>query len=128
MSPRISKAAEKRALKDVGMKDWTRDNILLSFLIAAAEFGMLVVGTFLFYLLFNASGEYDLVVCGSCQLYWLSFPYQFLAVGFAEEIFFRGYIYTKLRLLFKKRHGETRSFILTMVITNVLFGLFHVPW
>ena len=49
-----------------------------------------------------------------------SFPFQLLCVGIAEELLFRGYFYTKLR--------SNLGYITSILISSVLFGLFHVAW
>lgn len=120
---------ENLSLDDIGMKDWNMKNIGLSFILAGMEIVLSTVGMILLYMLLFENTVLGLMYpCVDCQLYWISFPYQFLAVGFAEEFFFRGYIYTKLRIYFKKLKGDRYSYIMTMIITNLLFGLFHVPW
>ena len=49
-----------------------------------------------------------------------SFPFQLLCVGISEELLFRGYFYTKLR--------SNTGYIRSILISSILFGLFHVAW
>ncbi|MHA1892786.1 MAG: lysostaphin resistance A-like protein [Promethearchaeota archaeon] len=116
-------------LKSIGLNGWKKNSLFLAGWLAAIEFILLSFSHVLF--LFIGHGTQvanSLSPCLTCQLYWLSFPYQFLAVAFSEELFFRGYIYTKLRIYFKERHEKSRAILFSIIITNVLFGLFHVPW
>jgi len=120
---------EGTRLDDLGLHGWRWRNISLALILAGFEVLLLNGGAILFYILAYGPGVIENVVpCLSCQVYWLSFPYQFLAVGFGEELFFRGYIYTKLRTHVAKRRGDKVSFWSSMAITNALFGLFHVTW
>ena len=50
----------------------------------------------------------------------LSFPFQLLCVGISEELLFRGYFYTKLR--------SNLGYIRSILISSILFGIFHVAW
>ncbi|MFX1566813.1 MAG: lysostaphin resistance A-like protein [Promethearchaeota archaeon] len=52
---------------------------------------------------------------------FITFPWQLLAVGISEELFFRGYFFTKFR-----RSGK--SFWHSAVITSFVFMIFHIPW
>ena len=124
---------EKIQLRDVGLQSWTKKNIGCAMGLGGLEFvfttGGIIIVTML---VFGFDAFSEIYICGQCQLYWLSFPYQYLAVGFGEELLFRGYFYTKLRVFFIRNiNGKQRdkmSFLYSMIITNVLFGLFHVPW
>ncbi|MHA1129813.1 MAG: lysostaphin resistance A-like protein [Candidatus Helarchaeota archaeon] len=49
-----------------------------------------------------------------------SFPFQLLCVGIAEELIFRGYLYSKLR--------SNLGYLSSILISSVVFGLFHVAW
>lgn len=56
------------------------------------------------------------------QYFWqfaFDFVYYIVAVAFAEEFVFRGVLYEKLNRIFKSK-------IAAVVISSVLFGLFHV--
>ncbi len=120
---------EGTRLDDLGLHGWTWRNVSLAFTLAGLEFALLTGGVFVIYIAAYGWDVIDhIVLCISCQLYWASFPYQFLAVGFGEELFFRGYVYTRLRVHIARRRGDKTSFWGSVVITNVLFGLFHVPW
>jgi membrane protease YdiL (CAAX protease family) len=120
---------EGTRLDDLGLHGWGKRNVSLAAILAGFEVLFLTGGTVLAYIGSYGIGVVDnIVFCGSCQLYWLSFPYQFLAVGFSEELFFRGYVYTRLRVHIAKDLGDKASFWGALAITNVLFGLFHVPW
>jgi membrane protease YdiL (CAAX protease family) len=114
---------------DLGLHGWNWRNVALAFILAGFEFVLLTCGVIAIYIAAYGMDVIDnIVLCISCQLYWASFPYQFLAVGFGEELFFRGYVYTRLRVHIAKNRGNKVSFWESMVITNILFGLFHVPW
>ena len=52
---------------------------------------------------------------------FITFPWQLIAVGISEELFFRGYFFTKFR-----RSGK--SFWHSAVITSFVFMIFHIPW
>ncbi|MEX2717725.1 MAG: lysostaphin resistance A-like protein [Candidatus Sigynarchaeota archaeon] len=120
---------EGTRLDDVGLHGWRWRNISLAIILAGFEILLLNGGAIVVYILAYGPGVVqNLVPCWSCQLYWLSFPYQFLAVGFGEELFFRGYVYTRLRTSIAKKRGDKASFWSSIAITNVLFGVFHVPW
>jgi len=120
---------EGTRLTDFGLKDWNARNIGLAFIIAATEFVLTTTCIIIIYIItFGPDVIYHMYISWTSQLYWISFPYQFLAVGFAEELFFRGYIYTKLRVHFSRTRRDKESFVLAMAITNILFGFFHVPW
>ncbi|NVM54968.1 MAG: CPBP family intramembrane metalloprotease [Candidatus Helarchaeota archaeon] len=49
-----------------------------------------------------------------------SFPFQLLCVGISEELIFRGYFYTKLR--------SNLGYIKSILISSIIFGLFHMAW
>ncbi|NMC06647.1 MAG: CPBP family intramembrane metalloprotease [Candidatus Lokiarchaeota archaeon] len=120
---------EGTRLDDLGLRGWNKRIIALAAILAGFEIALLNVMVVLFHVGAYGPGIIgNLTMCCTCQLYWLSFPYQFLAVAFGEELFFRGYVYTKLRVHVAKRRGEKASFWGSIAITNVLFGLFHVPW
>jgi membrane protease YdiL (CAAX protease family) len=51
----------------------------------------------------------------------LTFPWQFIAVGISEELFFRGYFYKKIR-------DSGKSFLYATLLTSFVFLIFHVPW
>jgi membrane protease YdiL (CAAX protease family) len=120
---------ERTRLDDLGLHGWGKRNVSLAVILAGFELMLLTGGFIMIYVAAYGWQVVDnIALCGLCQLYWLSFPYQFLAVGFGEELFFRGYVYTKIRVHLAKMRGDKSSFWSAMVITNVLFGLFHVPW
>ena len=52
---------------------------------------------------------------------FITFPWQMLAVGISEELFFWGYFFTKLR-----KSGAT--FWHSAILTSFVFMIFHVPW
>ncbi|MBN2152541.1 MAG: CPBP family intramembrane metalloprotease [Candidatus Lokiarchaeota archaeon] len=120
---------EGTRLDDVGLHGWGWRNGSLALILAGVEIVLLNVGAILIYVIaYGIEVTGNFVPCLSCQLYWLSFPYQFLAVGFGEELFFRGYVYTRIRTHIAKRSGDKASYWGSMAITNALFGLFHVAW
>ncbi|HSM16976.1 MAG TPA: type II CAAX endopeptidase family protein [Gemmatimonadales bacterium] len=54
-------------------------------------------------------------------LFPLVFVFMLVTAGFTEEFFFRGFIQTRLEPLF-------RSKIAALLVTSVLFGIYHVPY
>jgi membrane protease YdiL (CAAX protease family) len=52
---------------------------------------------------------------------FITFPYQALAVGVAEELIFRGYFFTKMR-------KAGKSFWYATIFTSAVFTIFHIPW
>lgn len=54
-------------------------------------------------------------------LFPLTFAALLLLTGFTEEFFFRGFLQTRLELLLRSRW-------VGLVVTSVLFGLYHVPY
>lgn len=52
---------------------------------------------------------------------FITFPWQLIAVGISEELFFRGYFFTKFR-------KSGKSFWHSAVITSFVFMIFHIPW
>ncbi len=51
---------------------------------------------------------------------------QWLFVGIAEEVLFRGYIFTKLTQLFVKS-GRTWSKVAGTVVSSLVFATYHIP-
>jgi len=51
---------------------------------------------------------------------------QWLFVGLAEELLFRGYIFTKLRQFFANR-GAFWANTLGMIVSSLIFATFHIP-
>lgn len=58
-------------------------------------------------------------------IFLASFVYQLLFVGISEELIFRGYFYNKLRRSIK---SWRYSYLASIFISSVIFGLFHLPW
>ncbi|GAB4328985.1 MAG: hypothetical protein Kow0069_36320 [Promethearchaeota archaeon] len=56
----------------------------------------------------------------------VSFPFQLLAVGLSEELFFRGWLYSHLRASTSHWRRWGRAFSLFAACS--LFGAFHLPW
>jgi membrane protease YdiL (CAAX protease family) len=54
-------------------------------------------------------------------LFPLVFAFMLLTAGFTEEFFFRGFVQTRLEPLL-------RSKIAALVVTSILFGIYHVPY
>ncbi len=114
---------------EVGLKDWKRPVLLAALVLALLEIAGTNLGVVARAMATGAMVEVNL----ESQVYWLSFPYQFLAVGIAEELFFRGWMYTRVRVFLARRFkqqegGDRRSIIITLLLTAAVFGLFHVPW
>ncbi len=49
-----------------------------------------------------------------------------LFVGLSEELWFRGYILTKLKQIFSGK-GKRRSIAASMVVSSIIFALIHIP-
>ncbi|MDH3492016.1 MAG: CPBP family intramembrane metalloprotease [Acidobacteriota bacterium] len=70
----------------------------------------------------KAPALWDLILSGKAfYLLPLAFILLIFTAAFTEEFFFRGVIQTRLGDLFKNR-------IFAVVITSVLFGLYHLPY
>jgi len=52
---------------------------------------------------------------------FITFPWQLIAVGISEELFFRGYFFTKFR-------KAGKSFWHSAVVSSTVFMIFHLPW
>lgn len=83
----------------------------------------IIIGTIVFGLAFAGILDLNSLLGTSISVNWygfVSFPFQLLCVGISEELLFRGYFYTKLR----SNLGQISS----ILISSILFGLFHVAW
>jgi len=59
-------------------------------------------------------------------IFLIALIYQILFVALSEELIFRGYFYNKLRRATKSwKHG---SYFASIIISSLIFGLFHLPW
>jgi membrane protease YdiL (CAAX protease family) len=55
----------------------------------------------------------------------LSLPFQIFAVGFSEELFFRGYLFNNLK---KKFFNIKFNNTIAILLSSFIFGIFHISW
>jgi membrane protease YdiL (CAAX protease family) len=95
-------------------------NILLGCLIAFIYVSIMTVFNVLIPVILNGAG-----VLSNLEIFeisqFITFPWQLIAVGISEELFFRGYFFTKLR-----KSGAT--FWYSAILTSFVFMIFHIPW
>lgn len=95
-------------------------NLLLGCFIALINISIMTVFNILIPVILNGTG-----VLSNLEIFeisqFITFPWQLLAVGISEELFFRGYFFTKLR-----KSGAT--FWHSAILTSFVFMIFHVPW
>jgi membrane protease YdiL (CAAX protease family) len=95
-------------------------NIILGCLIALIDISIMTVIYLLIPIIVSGPG-----VLSNLEPFditqFVTFPWQLIAVGISEELFFRGYFFTKFR-----RSGK--SFWHSAVITSFIFMIFHIPW
>jgi membrane protease YdiL (CAAX protease family) len=95
-------------------------NIILGCLIALIDISIMTVINLLIPIIVSGPGvlsnlePFDIIQ-------FITFPWQLIAVGISEELFFRGYFFTKFR-----RSGK--SFWHSAVVTSFIFMIFHIPW
>lgn len=95
-------------------------NILLGCLIALIDISIMTVFNVLIPVILNGTGVLsNLGIFEISQ--FITFPWQLIAVGISEELFFRGYFFTKLR-----KSGAT--FWHSAILTSFVFMIFHIPW
>ena len=107
----------RERLSDFGFtKEKLPSQILMGFLIGG---GMSLILT----LIPHLAGFGDFVDSGNRYKVWWQFVFEFVycifAVGFVEELIFRGFLFEKLRRIFG-------SAIPALIASSVLFGLFHI--
>ena len=87
----------------------------------AALIGLLLCGL-QFFLSRNSDRILELILSGKAlYLFPLSLLLMLFLAGSTEEFFFRGFLQTRLQALFSSK-------VVAVVITSVLFGLYHVPY
>jgi len=70
----------------------------------------------------NSEAFWELLRSGrAAYLFPIALGFLLVATGFTEEFFFRGVLQTRLEAL-------VRSKIVAVIMTSVLFGLYHVPY
>ena len=95
-------------------------NLLLGCFIALINISIMTVFNILIPVILNGTGVLlNLEIFEISQ--FITFPWQLLAVGISEELFFRGYFFTKLR-----KSGA--RFWHSAILTSFVFMIFHVPW
>ncbi len=122
--------SEQSRLDSIGLRWWNWHNVRLAIAFIGLQLLLLTTGECLIYSFaygFEVFGTIQF--CTVCQWNWLWFVFNFFVVAFGEELFFRGYLYTKLKAFLRRNRLDGRYVILvSLTITNVLFGLFHFPW
>ena len=108
-------------LTEFGLKrDQLIKNIILGCLIALIDISIMTMFNILIPVIIQGS-----TVLSSLELFdtrqFITFPWQLIAVGISEELFFRGYFFTKFR-------KSGKSFWHSAVITSLVFLIFHIPW
>ncbi len=108
-------------LTEYGLKrEYLIKNIILGCLIALIDISIMTVFNILIPIFIEGS-----TILSSLELFdttqFITFPWQLIAVGISEELFFRGYFFTKFR-------KSGKSFWHSAVITSFGFMIFHIPW
>jgi len=86
----------------------------------------ILIGLILSFLQFYLSRDNDkilfLVASGKfVYLFPMSLVLMLFTAGFTEEFFFRGFLQTRLQQLFSSK-------IIAVIITSILFGMYHLPY
>jgi membrane protease YdiL (CAAX protease family) len=108
-------------LSEFGLtKEFFLRNILLGCLVAFVDLSLMTLVNILLPIMIIGSGV--LLNIGFPDMIQLfTSPWQIIAVGISEELFFRGYFFTKMR-----RSGK--SFLFSTFLTSLFFSIFHIPW
>ena len=113
-----------------GLPTWTDIGLgpigfIVSFILAA-----LLVGLFTVFPWFNAEEVQDVgytfMAPGFDRL--LAFFILCVVAPIAEEIIFRGWLYTKLRDHLNKRVSDFWGIVISSLLVSILFGLIHFQW
>ncbi|MFW9902488.1 MAG: lysostaphin resistance A-like protein [Candidatus Thorarchaeota archaeon] len=95
-------------------------NVILGCIIALIDISMMTIINILIPVIIQGP-----TVLSSLETFditqFITFPWQLIAVGISEELFFRGYFFTKFR-------KSGKSFWHSAVITSFVFMIFHIPW
>ncbi len=122
--------SEQSRLDSIGLRWWNWQNVRLAIVLIGLQLLLFTAGECLIYSFaygFEVLGTIQF--CTACQWNWLWFIFDFFATAFGEEIFFRGYLYTKLKAFLRRnRSDKGHTILVSIVVTNLLFGLFHFPW
>ena len=108
-------------LTEFGLKrDRLIKNIVLGCLIAIIDISIMTMFNVLIPVILQGP-----TVLSSLEVFditqFITFPWQLIAVGISEELFFRGYFFTKFR-------KSGKSFWHSAVVTSSVFLIFHIPW
>ncbi len=109
--------------------DLTFNKVGLSIKALRKAVGMTVIGWFIWFILLVFIQRYNnnnTFVTSGLKSSFIKIIIQWLFVGISEELLFRGYILTKLRLYFSK-YGKLKSNVTSLFIGNVIFALYHIP-
>jgi membrane protease YdiL (CAAX protease family) len=114
---RAATSTMKATLSAVGLERGRSTNgILWAILIGLALSGLQLV------LSRNKDVIWGLIVSGKALiLFPLTLIIMLLTAGFTEEFFFRGVLQTRMQCLFKSK-------VVAVVVTSLLFGLYHLPY
>lgn len=108
-------------LTEFGLKrEYLLKNILLGCFIALITISIMTVINLVIPIAVEGSG-----VLSNIELFemsqFITFPWQLIAVGISEELFFRGYFFTKFR-------KAGKSFWHSAIVSSAVFMIFHIPW
>ena len=126
----VSPAELKKDLGTVGLPTWTDVGLapvgfIISLLLAAV-----LVSFFNLFPWFDAEQAqdvgYSVYIPGFGRI--LAFFTLVVVAPIAEEIIFRGWLYTKLRETFNKKVSDGYGIVLSSLIVSALFGLIHLQW
>ncbi len=108
-------------LTEFGLKrEKLMKNILLGCIIALIDISVMTVFNVIIPLAVEGTGVLSNIGLFEISQF-ITFPWQLIAVGISEELFFRGYFFTKFR-------KTGKSFWHSAVVTSVVFMIFHIPW
>ncbi len=108
-------------LKDFGLKKQNLlKNIILGCLIALLDISIMTLVNIIIPLALEGNNAFSIIETFEIMQF-ITLAWQMLAVGVSEELFFRGYFFTKMR-----RSGK--SFWYATIFTSIVFMIFHIPW
>ena len=126
----VSPAELKKDLGIVGLPTWTDIGLAPVGLIISLLLAAVLVSFFNLFPWFDAEQAqdvgYSVYLSGFGKI--LAFFTLVVVAPIAEEIIFRGWLYTKLRETFHKKISNGYGIVLSSLIVSVLFGLIHLQW
>lgn len=114
----------------IGWPTWTDIGLSLAGFIIYLILAAVCTSIFSLFPWFDASEIQDVgfssYVVGVDRL--IAFVTLVVIAPIAEEIIFRGYLYTKLRSLFSEKVSDKMSMMISILLVSLLFGLVHMQW